>query len=136
MLFRSDVQEEFGYFSEETVAYLSSILLIPESEILGVLTFYTQFKLNKPGKNIIRVCHGTACHINGVQTIQEKLEMMLGIKNNETTEDGLFTIEEVACLGCCSLAPVMMINDTTYGKLTDDKLESIIKKYKEEQADN
>ena len=124
-----EIQESIGYFSSEIVEELSKQINVSETEIIGVISFYTQFKLNKPGKYIIKVCHGTACHINGANRIQEKLEEILHIKKDETTEDGLFTIEEVACLGCCSLAPVMMINDQTYGNLTDKKVEKIIKDY-------
>ena len=127
-----EIQEKIGYFDNEIVKQLSDETNIAETDILGVISFYTQFKLNKPGKYIIKVCHGTACHINGAVRVQDKLEEILHIKNNETTEDGLFTLEEVACLGCCSLAPVMMINNQTYGKLNEKKIEQIIKQYKKD----
>lgn len=126
-----EIQEKIGYFDDNIVKILSDEINIPETDILGVISFYTQFKLNKPGKYIIKVCHGTACHINGAVRVQDKVEELLNIKTNQTTEDGLFTLEEVACLGCCSLAPVMMINDQTYGKLNDKKIEQIINQYKE-----
>jgi NADH-quinone oxidoreductase subunit E len=93
----------------------------------GVATFYAQFRLSPVGKNIIRMCHGTACHVQNVTAVTEDLIEELGIKDGETTADGLFTLETVACLGCCSLAPVMMISDETYGKLDGKKAVKIIK---------
>jgi len=94
-----------------------------------VATFFAQFRFTPVGKYVIRVCHGTACHVGGVKILDAMLNSKIGIKNGETTKDGLFTIQEVACLGCCSLAPVVMINDTTYGKLTNEKLGKIIDTY-------
>jgi NADH-quinone oxidoreductase subunit E len=93
----------------------------------GVATFYAQFRLNPVGKHIVKVCHGTACHVQNANAITEALEESLGIADGETTEDRLFTLESVACLGCCSLAPVMMIGDETYGKLTGNQAVRIVK---------
>lgn len=90
-------------------------------------TFYAQFRLNPVGKHIIKVCHGTACHVQNAVEITEALEEALKVKDGETTADRLFTLESVACLGCCSLAPVMMIGEQTYGKLTGNEAVKIIK---------
>ena len=95
--------------------------------MFGIATFYAQFRLNPVGKHIIKVCHGTACHVQNANVITEALQDTLKIKDGETTEDRLFTLESVACLGCCSLAPVMMIGDDTYGKLTGSESVKIVK---------
>jgi len=129
-----EVQKEYGYLSEENIGIISGSLNIPQSEIYGVATFYTQFKLTPSGKYIIKVCHGTACHVGGANILDEMLKSVLGISIGETTEDGLFTVQSVACLGCCSLAPVVMINDTTYGKLNNEKLSKIIEEYKNKES--
>lgn len=122
-------QDELGYLSEDTMNYIAKRLNKSPAEIYGVATFYTQFRFTPMGKYVIRVCHGTACHVGGANVLDALLENKLGIKAGETTEDGLFTIINVACLGCCSLAPVIMINDKTYGKLTNDKLTKILDSY-------
>jgi NADH-quinone oxidoreductase subunit E len=109
---------------------ISELTGLKLSEMYGVATFYTQFRLNPVGKHIVKVCHGTACHVQNATAISEALEDALGIKDGETTENGLFTLESVACLGCCSLAPVMMIGDDTYGKLTGNQAVKIIKEIK------
>ena len=112
----------YGYLSEECINHISEATGIAPAKIYGVATFYAQFRLKPVGKYIIMLCQGTACHVNGSETIADTVEEYLGIKDGETTEDGLFTINKVACLGCCSLAPVMMIRsndgDETYGNLT------------------
>ncbi len=122
-------QAAFGYLSEESMATIAEALNISSSDVYGVATFFAQFRFTPVGKYVIRVCHGTACHVGGVKILDAMLNSKIGIKNGETTKDGLFTIQEVACLGCCSLAPVVMINDTTYGKLTNEKLGKIIDTY-------
>jgi NADH-quinone oxidoreductase subunit E len=100
----------------------------------GVATFYSQFRLNPVGKHIVKVCHGTACHVQNANAITDAIQEALKVSDGETTEDGLFTLESVACLGCCSLAPVMMIDDETYGKLTGDKAKKIIREIKRQEA--
>jgi len=127
------VQEAYGFVPEQVMEFLSLELSIPESVIFGVVTFYAQFRLKPAGKNIIRVCHGTACHVGNAPEITAAIEDELGIKDGETTEDGLFSLESVACLGCCSLAPVMTLNGDAYGNLTPDKVRKIIKNSKEAQ---
>lgn len=123
-------QEQYSYIPESVIHRISGITNIPSSEIYGVVTFYRQFKLTPPGKHIIRVCDGTACHVNGSSTILKVLKEILGIETDETTRDGLFTLQPVACLGCCSLAPVMMIDDETYGRLSGSGIRSIIDGYR------
>ena len=120
-----------GYLSEELIEMIASELKMTLAEVYGVATFYTQFRLTPVGKYIIKICHGTACHVGGANSIDDSLKSKLGIGIGETTKDGLFTILSVACLGCCSLAPVIMINDKTYGKLTNEKLGKILDKYVE-----
>jgi len=123
-------QDTYGYIPETAINYISEVVGIPSAEIYGVITFYTQFRLRPMGKYVIKVCNGTACHVNGAKSIGDTLQRELAIGYGDTTEDGLFTLQSVACLGCCSLAPVIMINDETHGRLTSRKLRAIIKKYK------
>ncbi len=102
---------------------------LPSSQVYGVATFYTQFRLKPVGKHLMRVCHGTACHVSGAVKISQALEDELKVGDGETTEDGKFTLETVACLGCCSLAPVMMIDSETYGRLTPDSARKAAKDF-------
>jgi NADH-quinone oxidoreductase subunit E len=123
-------QDIFGYIPRVAFEKLSRETGLPLSDMFGVATFYAQFRLSPVGKYIIKVCHGTACHVQNANEITEALQDSMKIKDGETTEDRLFTLESVACLGCCSLAPVMMIGDETYGKLTGDKAVKIVKNMK------
>ncbi len=120
-------QELYGFISPDAFEKLARETGIPLSDMFGVATFYAQFRLSPVGKNIIKVCHGTACHVQNAKEISESLEEALKIKDGQTTEDRFFTLESVACLGCCSLAPVMMIGDQTYGKLTGNEAVKIVK---------
>lgn len=124
------IQNIYGYLPYDAFIKLSKETGIPLNEMYGVATFYTQFRLNPVGKHIIKVCHGTACHVQDADTITDALQDALKVEDGETTEDGLFTLESVACLGCCSLAPVMMIDDNTYGKLTGKRAVKIVKELK------
>jgi NADH-quinone oxidoreductase E subunit len=123
-------QETYGYIPESAIDYISEVVGIPAAEIYGVITFYSQFRLRPMGKNIIKACDGTACHVNGSTAIIKAIENELQITNNETTEDGLFTLQKVACLGCCSLSPVIMINDEAYGRLTPKKIQQLLDEYR------
>lgn len=123
------VQNKLGYLSNDSVREIAARTDITPAEIYGVITFYTQFRTKPIGKNIIRICHGTACHVAGATRISDAIYDELDIEQNGTTDDLKFTVEEVACLGCCSLAPAMMINDKTYGRLTPDKVRKIISNY-------
>jgi NADH-quinone oxidoreductase subunit E len=126
-------QDHFGYIPRRAISYISGVTGIPESDIYGVITFYSQFRLQPMGKYVIRACAGTACHVSGSKTIIETIEDELGIEVGGTTEDGLFTFQTVACIGCCSLAPVIMINDDTHGRLTPSSLRKLLRKYKREE---
>ena len=129
-----DVQNDMGYISREAVECITEITGIPSSRIMGVASFYAGFRLKPVGKYRIMVCMGTACHVNGAERIGDSVGRILGIEAGDVTEDGLFSWEEVACLGCCSISPAMMINDTAYGNLTPDKVKSIIDSIREEEA--
>jgi len=120
-------QEIYGFVPRVAFEKIAAETGLELSEMFGVATFYAQFRLNPVGKHIIKVCHGTACHVQNAKEITEALEESLKIKDGETTEDRFYTLESVACLGCCSLAPVMMIGDQTYGKLTGNESVKIIK---------
>lgn len=130
-------QDIYGYIPRDVFIYLSRHTGLNLSEMYGVATFYAQFRLQPVGKHIIKVCHGTACHVQNANAISEALTEALGIPDGGTTDDMLFTIESVACLGCCSLAPVMMIGDETYGKLTGKEAVRIVKDIRiREMAEN
>lgn len=122
-------QDIYGYLPSEVLREISRNLQIPVSKIYGVVTFYAQFHLNPRGRNIVRVCLGTACHVRGGAKISEAVTKAIGIKDGETTEDLRYTFESVACLGACGLAPVMMVNDETHGRLTPDMVKGLLEKY-------
>ena len=122
-----ELQVAYGYLHAEVLRYVIDNTRISMRQIYGVATFYDQFRFTPVGRHMIRVCHGTACHVNGAERISQAVENVLKIKNHETTDDGLFTLESVACLGCCSLAPVMMVDNTVYGRLTPGEARKIIK---------
>ena len=124
-------QEKYGYLSNELFVYIAKKTGIKIAKIIGVATFYTQFRMNPVGKNLILLCQGTACHVNGSGAIEEAIRDEIGVSEGEITPDGLFTYNNVACLGCCSLAPVMMINDETYGTLTPALAKEIIRDIRE-----
>ena len=125
-----EAQEIFGYLSEDTIRKISEFSKIPPTEILGVATFYTQFKLQPVGRHIIRVCEGTACHVNGANKIKNIVLDMLKVKEKEVSKDGYYSVESVACVGCCSLAPVIMIGEETFGNLSTKEVLKVIKTYK------
>ncbi len=127
-------QDSYGYIPEKVIHYVSEVVGIPAAEVYGVITFYAQFRLKPLGKHVIKICEGTACHVNGAKSILKTLQNELGISVNETTDDGLFTLQSVACLGCCSLAPVIMINEETYGNLTPDRTKKVLKNYKNQSS--
>lgn len=126
-------QNLYGYLPTEVFQKLSNETGLNLNDMYGVATFYAQFRLKPVGKNIIRICHGTACHVQNASKVTEDLISYLKIKDGETTEDRLFTLETVACLGCCSLAPVLMIGDNTYGKLNGKKALDVVKDIKRKE---
>lgn len=119
-------QDIYGYLPREVIERISHALKLKPAKVYGVATFYTQFRFEPVGKYLIMLCKGTACHVNGAKTIEEAICDELEISDGETTPDGLFTLNNVACLGCCSLSPVMMINGEVYGSLTGDKAREIV----------
>lgn len=125
-------QHMFGYIPLKAFELISEETNIPVADIYGVATFYAQFRLHPVGKNVIKVCHGTACHVQNANSITDAIKDELGVKDGGTTEDGFFTLESVACLGCCSLAPVMMIGENTYGKLNGKASVKVIRELKKE----
>lgn len=120
-------QALFGYLPEEALTRIAAATGCPASAVFGVSTFYSQFRTTPVGKYLILLCKGTACHVSGVTPIQSAIQDYLGITDSSTTEDGLFTLESVACIGCCCLAPAMMINGRTYGHLTPNYALSVLK---------
>ena len=124
------VQQTYGYIPREVAIEVSELLKVPLAKIYGVVTFYNFFKLQKAGKYIIQVCLGTACYLRGGDDLMKELERELGIGVNGTTPDGLFSIEAVRCLGCCGLAPVIVVNGEVHGKLDKKDIPGIIEKYR------
>ena len=124
-----EVQSLYNYLPKDALKYVAAQTGTPIAQIYGVVTFYSQFHLNPRGRNIIRVCQGTACHVRGGKTILQALEKELDIKAGHTTDDLRFTLETVACIGACGLAPVMQVNEDPHGRLTPDKLKAILAKY-------
>ena len=127
-------QAIYGYLPKDVIYHIADRCGTTPAEVMGVATFYAQFRLTPMGKYLIMSCQGTACHVNGSERIADALSEYLGIKSGETTEDGLFTLENVACLGCCSLAPVIMINGEAYGNLTPDKAIQVLKDIRAKEA--
>ena len=126
------VQEEFGYIPRAAAKKISEMLNVSMSKIYGVITFYHYFKLEKPGKHNIQVCMGTACYLKGGEDLVEELESILGIGVNQVTDDGKFSIEAVRCVGCCGLAPVVVIGGKVFGKLTKKKLPEVLANFEDE----
>ena len=128
------LQNAYGYLPRDVIERLSERMGIFVSQIMGVVTFYSQFRLEPVGKNIVKICFGTACHVIGAENIADAICRELGISLGGTTEDRLFTVESVACLGCCSLAPVITINDETHGRLTPETARNVIKDFSQRQG--
>jgi len=124
-----DVQEDLGYLSEEAVEELARLMDISANEIYGVATFYTQFRFNPPGRHNIQSCQGTACHVRGGLQILNDLQQRLRITAGQTTADGQFDLERVACVGCCALAPVVVVDGKVHAQMTAKKIPSVLSKY-------
>ena len=133
MLILSDVQKEYGYIPLEVQEIISGETKIPVSEIYGVVTFYNFFSLNPKGKYVIGVCIGTACYVKGGQHIEDKFQELLHVKPGETTEDGLFTVDGLRCIGACALAPALSVNGKVYPKMTVDKVAAVIQEYRDKE---
>lgn len=136
MLVLSDIQKEYGYIPLEVQEIVSQKLGIPTSEIYGVVTFYSFFSLTPKGKYVIGVCLGTACYVKGGQNIVDQFSTLLKIKAGETTEDGLFTLDALRCIGACGIAPAVTVNGKVFSKVSVDQVPKIIDSYKKEAATN
>jgi len=125
-----DIQEEFGYLSEENMRKVEQSLKIPLVDVYGVATFYSGFKLTPSGRHVIKICSGTSCHVKDADTLHAYLEEKLNIRNGETTGDGRFTLEQVNCIGACALAPAMMVGHEVFGQLSKEKIDAILEQFK------
>jgi NADH-quinone oxidoreductase subunit E len=124
-----DTQEAYGYLDERVMRALAKGAGYQLSQVYGVATFYTQFRLEPIGEHLVRVCHGTACHVAGAELISEEISNFLGIRDGQTTEDMKFTLESVMCVGACSLSPIMIVDEDTHGKLKPANVRRVLKKY-------
>ena len=134
MMILSDIQNEFGYIPLEVQKIVSEKTGIPVAEIYGVVTFYSFFSLEPKGKYVIGCCLGTACYVKGAQQIVDKFSEILGIKPGQTTEDGMFTIDALRCIGACGIAPAVTINGKVYPKVTVDAVAGIVKEYRDKEV--
>ncbi len=130
------IQEELGFLPADAMLYAAEFLNVPESTVFGVASFYAQFRFNPVGKNIIKVCHGTACHVKDAGKILDEISRNIGIKDGETSADMQYTLESVACIGCCALAPCITINDEVHGRLNTKTVDKIFKSKKAEEKTN
>lgn len=132
-----EIQDAYSYLPEDIMAYVATALRITPGAVYGVATFYSHFTLTPKGKYVVRICDGTACHVKKATELITALESELGLSDKKrTTDDLLFTLEVVACIGACGLAPVMMVNEEVYGSMTKEKISGIITKIREEEAQN
>jgi NADH-quinone oxidoreductase subunit E len=129
------VQEEFGYLPQEALTEIATFLKLPPSHVFSVATFYAHFYLTRRGDHLVRVCQGTACHVRGASDILETAQHCLGIKTGQTTADYNYSLERVACLGSCALAPLMVVDDTLYPQITTTKVVEILKNAKDAQKE-
>ncbi len=123
------IQRRYNYLPKQALTYLSAKIGIPYSKIYGVATFYATFSLEPRGRNILSICLGTACHVRGGERIRERITETLNIKDGETTGDGRYTLESVRCIGCCSLGPVIKINEDVHGRIGTDEVEKVLNQY-------
>lgn len=131
-----DVQDEAGFLSKEAVKAIGDYLNLPTSKIYGVATFYNQFRFEALGNFHIQICRGTACHVKGSAQILEEFKRELEVEPGETTRDGVFSLEVVACIGACGLAPAITVNGKVHAKVQPDEVKDIIKKYRQEVKEN
>jgi NADH:ubiquinone oxidoreductase subunit E len=130
-----DVQEAFGYIPPDSIEPIAEVMNVFPSQVQGVITFYAGFSLEPKGKYVVRVCRGTACHVKGGRSILRMMKKELGLEEGETSPDYQFTLETVACLGTCFLAPTMMVNKTYYGKLSPPKISTVLGQYRKEKGE-
>jgi len=130
-----EIQDSCGYIPPFAIQKIADNINVPASELLGIISFYKQFKLHPLGKNVIKVCHGTACHLSGAEKISQALAQEVGAKEGETSNDGLFSVERVACLGCCNLAPCVMVNDEVHGRLNPEDTRKIANQLREAERE-
>jgi NADH-quinone oxidoreductase subunit E len=128
-----EIQARYNYLPAKHLQYVSRELGFPLSQIFGIATFYNVFRLTAPGRHLVRVCKGTACHVNRSSAMIELLSAKLGAREDETTADGLFTLQTVACVGACSLAPVLVVDDRTYGRMTPELSWEVVSKVQEQE---
>ncbi|MCW3989465.1 MAG: NADH-quinone oxidoreductase subunit NuoE [Candidatus Bathyarchaeota archaeon] len=121
-----EIHRRLGYLSEKAIIETARYLGISETEVFGVASFYSMFRFTPPGEHTLKICLGTACHVQGGKRILETVERELDVKTGETTKDGNYSLEAIACFGCCSLAPVMVVDDKVYGRMTPDKAKKIL----------
>ncbi|MDD4254178.1 MAG: NADH-quinone oxidoreductase subunit NuoE [Methanofollis sp.] len=131
-----DIQAQYSYISVESMREVADYLGVPESRVFSVATFYQALSLVPQGKKVVKVCNGTACHLRGAPGLVDAIEKELGVKNGETTPDGIFTIQTVNCLGACAMAPVIMINERVYGKVTISRIPEIIEEERKDALRN
>ena len=134
MMILEDIQKEYGYIPLEVQELVSKLTGVPVSEIYGVVTFYSFFSMTPKGKYVIGVCLGTACYVKGAQLVLDKFSEILGIKPGQTTEDGLFTIDVLRCIGACAIAPAVSINGKIYPQCKVDNVKNIIEEYRKKEA--
>ena len=134
MMILEDIQNEFGYIPLEVQELVSELTGVPVSEIYGVVTFYSFFSMNPKGKYVIGVCLGTACYVKGSQLVLDKFSELLGIKAGQTSEDGLFTLDVLRCIGACAIAPAVSINGKVYPQVKVDNVKNIIEEYRSKEA--
>lgn len=128
------LQDAYGYVPQEVVLEICDRTGLPASRVFGVATFYEQFHLEPRGRHIIRCCRGTACHVRGAPRVLDAVSATLGIEDGGTTEDGLFSLETVACLGACALAPVVVIDETYHGQMTSRRMDSALRRIAKEES--
>jgi len=121
-----EIQDAYGYIPPVAIERIAENIGVPASEIYGIVTFYSQFRLEPVGENLIKVCHGTACHLSGAERIAQTIAQATGAAEGETSQNGKFTVERVACLGCCSLAPCIMVNNEVHGRLTPEAVNKTV----------
>ena len=126
-------QDIYGYLPPEVLEHISEYMNLPPAKVLGVVTFYAQFRTRPVGKHLLMLCQGTACHVNGSVIAEEALQKQLGVAEGDISADGLFTYSNVACLGCCSLAPAMMVDGTVCGDLTEEKIKNVLQDFRKEE---